>query len=784
NPGSNSADLDKWTFGDAGTKATITNLTIKPGEYLILCPIADTLLYKKFGKTKGISPWPSLGNGGDQITLKSFKQRLVDSVAFSDKWYKSQKKKNGGWSLEKIDLLFNSCTGFYNWASAIDPIGGTPGRVNSLNKPGSSQWNIVIETIEYTSDSTVILTLNSIADTFYLKPAHFIMDNKIGEANAMFVDESYLKIHLKFDSKFKEGINYTLIANSLFNCNGKRTQEPKNQASFTIPIIPEVDYPVVINEIFADPSPQLGLPEVEFVELYNPTGKLVSLQGMSYGDESYQYKFTSGEIAAQSYLILCPKKEISSFSTFGNVLGLPDWPSLGNEKDVVILKNNKGREFQRVAYTAGWYGDSEKKSGGYSLEMVSHLSICTGLQNWLASIDPLGGTPGKQNSVSNLPKDPLKLMKVVLTDSITLLLTFNKTIDSLSASASDNYHINNGIGTPGNAFPLSPAFYKVELKLKKALTSGHFNKIEVKEVRDCMGSHIAKEFNYGEFIMTEKIVKNSILISEILFNPRPGGEDFIEVYNNTDHTLDLQEISIATIVKDTIGTRKPISLKQLLFEPGQYMSFTNAPETIKKSYRIENPDRVLKATLPQFNDGEGTVVLLSKGVRIDELTYTEKMHFQLLKDFEGVSLERSSFKLRSNEAGNFRSATAASGFATPGYKNSQHTEHHFNDDEFSLISKTFSPDNDGFEDLLQVSYRMPAPGMVANAKIFNDKGILIKHLIKNSTLNAEGLFVWDGLNEFNNAAGSGIYFIFAEIFDTSGNVKQFRRSFALAEKLQ
>ena len=782
NPGSNSADLDKWTLGDAGTKATITNLTIKPGEYLILCPIADTLLFKQFGKIKGISPWPSLGNAGDQITLKSFKQRLVDSVAFSDKWYKSQKKKNGGWSLEKIDLLFNSCTGFYNWASAIDPIGGTPGRPNSLNKPGSSQRNIVIETIEYTSDSTVILTLNSVADTFYLKPAHFIINNKIGEANAMLVDESYLKIHLEFDSKFKEGINYTLIANSLFNCNGKRTQEPNNQASFTIPIIPEVDYPVVINEIFADPSPQLGLPEVEFVELYNPTGKLVSLQGMSYGDESYQYKFTSGEIAAQSYLILCPKKEISSFSTFGNVLGLPDWPSLGNEKDVVILKNNKGREFQRVAYTAGWYGDSEKKSGGYSLEMVSHLSICTGLQNWLASKDPIGGTPGKQNSVSNLPKDPLKLIKVVLTDSITLLLTFNKTIDSLSASALDNYHINNGIGTPENAFPLSPAFYKVELKLKKALTSGHFNKIEVKEVRDCMGSHIAKEFNYGEFIMTEKIVKNSVLISEILFNPRPGGEDFIEVYNNTNHTLDLQEISIAAIVKDTIGMRRPISLKQLLFEPGQYMSFTNAPETIKKSYRIENPDRVLKATLPQFNDDEGRVVLLSKGVRIDELTYTEKMHFQLLKDFEGVSLERSSFKLRSNEAGNFRSATAASGFATPGYKNSQHTEHHFNDDEFSLISKTFSPDNDGFEDLLQVSYRMPAPGMVANAKIFNDKGILIKHLIKNSTLNAEGLFVWDGLNEFNNTAGSGIYFIFAEIFDISGNVKQFRRSFALAEK--
>jgi hypothetical protein len=159
------------------------------------------------------------------------------------------------------------------------------------------------------------------------------------------------------------------------------------------------------------------------------------------------------------------------------------------------------------------------------------------------------------------------------------------------------------------------------------------------------------------------------------------------------------------------------------------------------------------------------------------------MHFQLLKDFEGVSLERSTFKLNTNEAGNFRSATAAAGFATPGYKNSQHNENHYDNEAFSLVSRTFSPDNDGFEDLLQVSYRMPAPGMVANVKIFNQSGILTRLLLKNSTLNAEGLFVWDGLDEFAAPADAGIYFISAEIFDINGNLKQFRKSFALAVKL-
>ena len=784
NPGRDAVDLNKWMLSDAGTKAIIENLIIKPGEYVILAPMADTLLFREFGKIKGISPWPSLGNAGDQITLKSFNQRLVDSVAFLDKWYKNKLKKSGGWSLEKAELLNNSCNGFYNWFSSIDPNGGTPGQRNSLKKPANTQERLRIDSISYSSDSTVTISLNSIGDTTHYKPAHFKIDNKIGTALSISVDETFMKIHLGFNAKFQEGIRYVLSADLLFNCKGERTEEPNNQASFTVPINPELDYPIFINEIFADPSPQLGLPEAEFVELYNPTDKPINLKGMSYGDEGIQYKFTSGEIAAQSFLILCPEKETSNFSTFGKVMGLPVWPSLANEKDVLLLKNNKGRELQRIAYNIGWYRDNEKKMGGYSLEMINPTSICTGSQNWAASKDPQGGTPGKQNSIfNNSPGEPLKIVEVVLKDSITLLLTFNKSVDSLSAVPSGNYSINNGVGTPDNALPISPAFEQVELKLKNPPTRGNINRIEVKEVTDCSGSHIAKDFNNGEFLLAERILKNSVLINEILFNPRTNGVDFIELFNNSKHVLDLHDLSIATKGKDTtIGVFRPISTKQFLFEPGQYISLTSAPDILKKEYKTENPDRIFKAELPPFNNDKGIVLLFSNDHPIDELNYDESMHFPLLKKFQGISLERSSINLKTNEPGNFRSATAASGFATPGYKNSQQNEAQVGKDEFNLVSRTFSPDNDGFEDILQVSYRMPAPGLVANVKIFNDKGIMIKHLLKNSTINEAGLFFWDGLDEYGSTAATGIYFILAEIFDTRGNLKRFRRSFALAFK--
>ncbi|MES2875495.1 MAG: lamin tail domain-containing protein [Bacteroidota bacterium] len=784
NPGLEPADLSNWVLGDASTRTVITDLFIKPGEYLILVPREDTVLFVQFGKTKGISPWPSLGNAGDIITLKSFKKRIVDSVAFTDKWYKSSRKKNGGWSLEKADITNKSCNGFYNWHSSIDSNGGTPGRANSITRLESNIQPIRIDSLSYTSDSTVTLHLNSIPDTMFLKPAHFKIDNNIGKALTLSVDESYKKIRLEFHTKFLEGIHYILSADSLYNCLSESTKNSHNQVPFIIKKEPELDYPILINEIFADPLPQIGLPEAEFVELYNSSERPVNLKGMLFADESFQFKFTSGEIAAQSYLILCQEKEISNFSTYGKVLGLPVWPSLGNERDILLLKNNKGRELQRVAYNNSWYREKEKKAGGYSLEMISPISSCTGSQNWSASKDPKGGTPGKQNSIfNNSPGDPLKLLEVVLKDSVTLLLTFNKSLDSLSASASGSYYINNGIGTPDQALPISPVFDHVELKLKNPPTRGLINRIELKQISDCSGSLLDKDYNYGEFLLTERIQKNSILVNEILFNPRPNGVDFIELFNNTKHVLDLQDLSIATIGKDTIEVSIPISRKQFLFEPGQYIALTSAPEILKKEYIIENPDRILKAELPLFKDQRGTVALISNGTRIDELHFDEKMHFQLLKKFDGISLERSSVVLKTNESGNFRSATAASGFATPGYRNSQYSDGQINNEEFRLISRTFSPDNDGFEDLLQVSYRMPAPGMVANVKIFNDQGVFIKHLLKNSTLNLYGLFVWDGLNEHGSAAEIGIYFIFAEIFDIQGKVRRFRRPFVLAYKL-
>ncbi|HYK76857.1 MAG TPA: hypothetical protein VEV16_07765, partial [Daejeonella sp.] len=204
----------------------------------------------------------------------------------------------------------------------------------------------------------------------------------------------------------------------------------------------------------------------------------------------------------------------------------------------------------------------------------------------------------------------------------------------------------------------------------------------------------------------------------------------------------------------------------------------------KQQYHTENPNAFLKmASLPAFNNTSGNVILLSNNVRIDQLDYTEKMHFPMIKNPKGVSLERSSLKRPTNDSGNFRSAAASVGFATPGYKNSQFLDEPSLTEEFSLLSKTFSPDNDGFEDQLQINYRLDKPGYVANINIFNDKGILVRKLCRNLTLALAGSFNWDGLNDFAELSPTGIYLIYAELFDLDGQVKRFRKTCVLASKL-
>lgn len=280
-----------------------------------------------------------------------------------------------------------------------------------------------------------------------------------------------------------------------------------------------------------------------------------------------------------------------------------------------------------------------------------------------------------------------------------------------------------------------------------------------------------------------EIGKEEIIINELLFNPRGDGADFVEIYNRTQKTFNLKHLSVATIKKDTLNAVRRITDDDVLLHPESYMALSTDIANIKSEYLAHDENAFLQVqALPSFSNDKGVVVLVCDSVMVDRLDYTEDMHSPLIKDAEGVSLERSSFSRATNEPGNFCSAAGAAGYATPGYRNSQYREDVISSKAISLASKTFSPDNDGFEDQLLIHYVNDQPGVLANVSAYTSTGILAKQICRNATLGAEGDLSWNGVDENGRIAPVGVYIILVELTGLDGKTSRYKMACALASR--
>ena len=634
--------------------------------------------------------------------------------------------------------------------------------------------------------NTIAIAYNEAMDSVKAKNiANYTLDNGFGNP----VSIKKLANSALYELKFATNLQTATYLLSITNVSDKAANVVSNSPfsfSYIKPYVAQAK-DILINEIFADPSPQIDLPSVEFIELWNTTDFPISVQNWTYSDGTSTATIGNVSLDPHEFVILCALTDVPNFTLYGKVIGSSTWPSLNNASDMLVLKNDKGVVMDQVNYADTWYKDATKKLGGYSLELINPKAICTGIQNWGASSDISGGTPGKINSIYQAGTNPapLQLLSVTVLDSVTLSLQFNRFIDSTSAVVPSHYNLNNGVGQPISGVAVAPNFTEVQLKFAAPLSRGLTYTLSSNQVSDCSGVLIQVPNNSTDFFLPQKILVGDLLLSEILFNPKVGGVDFVEIYNNTDHPLDLKDLGIASADdQDKLISLKAVSGVNNLIPAKSYRVLSTDTDYILANYTVNQPNTLVKVVaLPSFNDDTGVAILVRDSMRIDQFNYSDKMHFALLSNTEGVSLERSLFSLAANTPGNFRSAAAAVGFATPGYQNSQFLEGVAGANEINLSSATLSPDNDGFEDALTLLYHWQMPGGVANVRIFTEQGQLVRNLIKNQTMGTEGAWVWDGLNDQAERVPIGIYILKIQVFNTSGQVKNYTKTCVVATKL-
>lgn len=544
-------------------------------------------------------------------------------------------------------------------------------------------------------------------------------------------------------------------------------------------------YQVVITEIMADPSPVVGLPNNEWVELKNTGTTVINLSGWRLGDlTGISGPMPSFALAPGNYVIVCTGSAVNALSAFGPTIAVTSFPSLDNEADQLFLRAANGTTIHAVAYQASWYNNALKKEGGWTLEMIDPLQPCTSKENWSASIQANGGTPGTTNSINGItkPANELAVTHSYSTNTNLVNIVFNQPVDSLSGATALHYSL------PGNtitkAQTLAPLFNQVQLTLAQSLTEEMIYTLSVNGATNCSGKTIApQQVQTGVASIGGA---RDLVINEILFRPRPNGYDYVELYNHSKKIIDLAKLSLSN--KNSAGAIdniKPLSNQPVYIFPGDYVVVTENADNLALNYLVKKPEKVIVIpTMPSYPNQAGTVVLLNEqGSIVDEVAYTAKWHFPLLDNDEGVALERIAPEQPSQSAANWHSAASAAGFGTPTYQNSQYRLVATGKAGITITPGVFSPDGDGFNDVVAISYNLPQPGFIANITIFDASGRPVKNLVRNGTTSTTGYWNWTGLDDKNNALPIGTYIIISEFFNLQGKKEVYKNTVVLARKL-
>lgn len=274
---------------------------------------------------------------------------------------------------------------------------------------------------------------------------------------------------------------------------------------------------------------------------------------------------------------------------------------------------------------------------------------------------------------------------------------------------------------------------------------------------------IALLFSIPLFALAQE--HTNLKISEILFNPIPGGVDYVELYNPTGTDLALKDIRLAQW-KDSAIARLYIIDTQYIVGAGEYVVLTTDKAHIESHYTVKHPQRMLEMpSMPPYNNASGCVMLtLADSTPIEQFHYTESMHSNILHDVEGVALERRSFEVDVQAEGNWTSASSTSGYGTPTYGNSQSREFLFLENDFTIDPDIFSPDGDGYNDLLNITYLLKADNLSANIVVYDALGHKVKDLARNHLLGTTGMMVWDGLDDNGVRCRPGQYIIVIESY--------------------
>ncbi|SNS54726.1 Lamin Tail Domain [Ekhidna lutea] len=736
-----------WTLDGS----TLGHYVLKPNQYVFAVDDSSIGLFEEFENVIEVQSL-SLSNGEDEIILQDSAGIVIHTISY--------RESSGGISIELINPN-GPCLSDNSYSFSIDPTGGTPGEINSIFDDSPDTINPTIQS--YNFSTNLIVNFSEVMNAESLKAGTYNASEDLTISQIKAEGDFPTSVEIFFNEEIETGIVYNMTIAGVKDCSGNQIEEATIQ--FGVGRNPEFNE-LIITEIMFDPDPQIGLPNREFIEIYNSTSEILTTQGLELVDESGIISLPTFMLNPDEYHVLTTNSGVSEFAN--NAVGVSNFPTLSNTGEQVILKSGSELIFS-FTYDPDWH-DDDKADGGYSLEMLDLENQCGEENNWSSSLDINGGTPGAVNSRTASVPDNFapSILTAVALDEDSVHLRFDEKLNP-SSQVTTAIQIDPNIEVEKIYF--LPFFPKsLFIKLSSNLVENRSYNLDLSGVSDCSGNVI--QDGTIEIALPVSARADEIQLSEILFNPRSNGVDFVELYNSSNKYISLKGWRIGSMDRGEFIDEEVISEKELVIEPDSYLVLTTDSETLLSNYPKGDKSRFIElSALPSYPNEEGVVAIMDDEDTIGEVfEYHEDYHYNLLESVDGVSLERVSFSESVSNSDNWRSASSIEGFATPGYANSQTFSSEAPSGKVSASPEVFIPGNNGSgRDYTTINYSFDQAGKFANVRIYDRTGRLVKDLAEGVLLSTQGFLRWDGDTNSGEIARMGYYLIIFEIYDSSGN---------------
>lgn len=786
NPTDKAFNLKGWTLIDnSGNEVVLTNEDFffrkteptsgfPDNPYIILTPDSSISVGQPNRRVVLGSRFPTLNNTTDAIVLKNAEGVTLDSLTYTQDW--------GGdeLSLERRSV---SVTGQFqeNWGDSPSAQFATPSEPNLVSQDNTAP---TLENAFALNNTSVTLVYNErLEESAAQNVSNYSFSPSLSVSS---ISQNRNQINLIFNETLQNETTYSITINDQQDIFGNTNAQISTSVRYLEFSTPQPS-DIVINEILYQKENENS---PEFIELFNRSENNFDLSNWTISDAANNSATLpeGTSLEAGSYVVLTDRQSFAS--SLSNGIFLSGFPSLNDSGDGIIIKNESEITIDSLFYTERFGGNKN----GISAEKKDPNGASNDANNWTNNTSSSGNSAGVENSVFQLDTVSPEIIFAKLQQDGNVFIAFSEFINPSGATISVAGQTRTVLSyDQNNANQLLVDGNGLEIGTNIDLTITNLNDV------------VGNTLNLGSIPVSQPITKGSVIINEILYDPLSDDEDnlpdqteYIELYNTQDYAISLEDIFLndAPDEDNEVNRLDPVSSEFKWIQPNGYFliyaenrTFSFSESQLAEYFGLESQSeqftmQIDRSSLSLSASGDAIFISDSTGATIDSVFYDESWQNPNRVSVDGVALEKINPAGPSNDESNWSSSTEVSG-GTPGQQNSIFQEPGSAPDNsgITFTPNPFSPDDDGFEDFLSITYTLDEADYLLRVRIYDRYGREVRELADGKPAGFSGNLIWDGLTDSGNKNRVGIYIVLFEAYNSAaGRDRTFKETVVIARK--